>query len=298
MELTTEDRDTLDNFVKTSGLGANFSLSGTAMKKFHFSVLSSLILLLTLVACSAKTTVVMPASASDNMVRIIYLHHSTGDVIWKGGIPEKLASYNSRHATNYSIAKQAYPNKPYPWSNYPYDYWYLWVAHKGESMGRNQVNLDMLVRDYDVIVFKHCFPVSNIEHDAGPASISSFTKSLQNYYLQYDALKARLREFPNKRFIVWTGAALRMEQTTPENATRAKTFFDWVRNTWDEKGDNIFVWDFYALETEGGLYLTPGNATKDSHPNQAFAYRVAPLFVNRLVDVIEGRGDTGSITGK
>jgi len=24
---------------------------------------------------------------------------------------------------------------------------------------------------------------------------------------------------------------------------------------WDEAGDNIFIWDFYSYETEGGLYL-------------------------------------------
>jgi len=243
------------------------------------------------------TTKVNGVPPPGNTVRIIFLHHSTGGVIWDGGIPQALASYNASHATQYSITNQTYPDAPYPWENYPYDYWNLWVAHTGASMDQNQANLDMLTRDYDVVVFKHCFPVSAIDPDVGPASVSSSTKSLQNYYLQYGALKARLRGFPNKRFIVWTGAALRIEDTTLENATRAKTFFDWVRNTWDEKGDNVFVWDFYALETEGTLYLTPANADTDSHPNKAFGQRVAPLFVNRLVDVIEGRGDTGSITG-
>lgn len=234
-----------------------------------------------------------------NTVNVLYLTHSTGQVIWNGGVPQALASYNSSHATQYSITQQAYPAAPYPWDNYPYDYWNLWVAHTGASMDQNQANLDMLVGDYDVIVFKHCFPVSAIEPDVGPASVSSSTKSLQNYYLQYGALKARMRGFPGKRFIVWTGAALRVEDTTPEQATRAKTFFDWVRNEWDERGDNVFIWDFYALETEGGLYLTPANASSiDSHPDATFAQRVAPLFVNRLVDVIEGRGDTGDVTGQ
>lgn len=238
-----------------------------------------------------------PPPAGDT-VRIVFLHHSTGGVIWNGGVPQALASYNAGHATDYRITEHAYPNDPYSWANYPYDYWNLWVANTGASMAQSQPNLDMIAGEYDVIVFKHCFPVSAIQADTGAASVGSSVKSLENYYLQYDALKARLRAFPGKRFIVWTGAALREADTTPGQAARAKTFFDWVRNTWDEKGDNIFVWDFYALETEGGLYLASGNASADSHPNASFAQRVAPLFVNRLVDVIEGRGDTGSLTGE
>ncbi len=248
-------------------------------------------------AIASFTTTAGSLPPPEKTARVIFLHHSTGGVIWGGGIPQALAAYNTGHATQYSITEQAYPNSPYSWANYPYDYWNLWVAHTGASMDQGQANLDMLTADYDVIGFKHCFPVSAIEPDVGPASVSSETKSLQNYYLQYEALKARLRAFPNTRFIVWTGAALRAEDTTPEDAARARTFFDWVRTTWDEKGDNIFVWDFYALETEGGLYLTAANADTDSHPNSTFARRVAPYFVNRLMDVIEGRGDTGPITG-
>jgi hypothetical protein len=237
-------------------------------------------------------------------VRILYLHHSTGGVIWGGDgshtVPGEVAAYNSANGTSYEITELAYPTNGYPWENYPYDYWNLWVNNTGSSTALGEPNLDMLTQDYDVIVFKHCFPVSGIGDDSGVASVSSNTKSLENYYLQYAALKTRMLQFQaqNKKFIVWTGAALRAADTTSEQAERAKTFFDWVKGTWDQPGDNIFVWDFYSLETEGTLYLTTANATGDSHPNSAFAGRVAPYFVNRLVDVIEGRGDTGSLTGE
>ena len=65
------------------------------------------------------------------------------------------------------------------------------------------------------------------------------------------------------------------------------------RNTWDEKGDNIFVWDFFELETEGGHYLKTeyARSPSDWHPNSAFA-AVAHCFIKSMVDVIEGRGDT------
>jgi hypothetical protein len=59
------------------------------------------------------------------------------------------------------------------------------------------------------------------------------------------------------------------------------------------------VWDFWQLETEGELYLKAGYAASsgDSHPSSTFAATVAPYFCNRVVDVIQENGDTGSITG-
>jgi hypothetical protein len=219
-------------------------------------------------------------------------------VIWGGGVPENVDAYNTAHNTSYSIAETAYPDSPYPWANYPYDYWHLWVeGGTGQAAAVGVPTLESFTNANDVVVFKHCFPVSSIGADTGSPNIASSSQTLENYKLQYAALKTRLHQFPNKRFIVWTGAALRQADTTPEQAARAREFFTWVKTTWDEPGDNIFVWDFFELETEGGNYLTTANASGDSHPNNTFAQTVAPYFVTRLTDVIEGRGDTGSITG-
>jgi len=158
----------------------------------------------------------------------------------------------------------------------------------------------MLTPQYDVIVWKHCFPVSNLLADRGTPDIRSVEKRMENYVLQYEALKAKMRAFPRTRFVVWTGAAQLESTTTDRNARRARAFFDWVRESWDEPGDNIYLWDFYALETEGGLYLKPeyGSGPANPHPASDFAQRVSPLFGQRLVDVIEGRGDVANITGE
>ena len=230
--------------------------------------------------------------------RIIYLHHSTGGVIWGGGVAEGVETYNTENGTSYSIEERSYPNDPYPWNNYPYDYYNIWVANAGDEPFNEQDTLEILTADYNVVMFKHCYPVSGVGEDTGSPDITSSTKSIENYMLQYEALKTKLHTFPDTRFIVWTGAALIESATSPENAERARTFFEWVIDTWDEPGDNIFVWDFLQLETEGGLYLLPEYSSGDSHPNDTFAAQVAPLFVNRLVDVLEGRGDTGSVTGE
>ena len=149
----------------------------------------------------------------------------------------------------------------------------------------------MLSKEYDVIIFKHCFPVSKISHDSGQPDINSSVKSLENYKLQYDALKNKMHQFPDNKFIVWTPAVNTKSLMSQDEAMRTKEFYDWMKNVWDEKRDNIFIWDFYYYETEGELYLAEKNAkaADNSHPNQAFAARIAPLFSQYIIDVIENR---------
>ena len=240
-------------------------------------------------ACSAADPSPMPTNA-----KVIFLHHSTGAVIWNGGVAGWFAGYNTAHGTGYVVTQQLFPlANTYPYANYPYDYWNIWVNHAGAAPYLGESTLEMLTSQYNVIVFKHCFPVSSIGPDTGNPDITSANQTIENYKLQYAALKTKLRSFPSNRFIVWTGAAALAANTTPVMAARAKEFFDWVRNVWDEPGDNIYVWDFFKLETDGGMYLTPEHAlaANDSHPNDAFAAEVAPLFCQCLVDVIQGKGD-------
>jgi len=243
----------------------------------------------------------LTATASAQEIRIIFLHHSTGQAIWDGGVPGWFERYNNENETQYGIESQEFPkDDPYGWSNYPYDYWNIWVNNAGDSPYMEEPTLEMLTRDYQVIIWKHCFPVSDIEEDTGEADVASDVKSIENYQLQYQALKEKMHEFPDIQFIVWTGAAQVKGATTKESAQRARQFFEWVRNEWDEAGDNIYIWDFYQLETEGGLYFKDqyASASDDSHPNSKFAKRIAPLFCQRIVDVVEGRGDVGSLTGE
>lgn len=240
------------------------------------------------------------SGAGGDRVGIIFLHHSTGGVIWDGGVEAWFDDYNAEHGTGYRISERAFPGDGYPWDNYPYDYWNIWVQHAGERRYKRQDTLEILTGEYEVIVWKHCFPVSYVEPDLGSPDVASDYKSIENYRVQYQALKEKMHQFPETQFIVWTGAALTAGSSDGESARRAGAFFDWVRQEWDEPGDNIYLWDFWQLETEGGFYLRDeyAAAPDDSHPNEAFAARVAPFFARRIVDVIEGRGDTGSLAGE
>jgi len=240
----------------------------------------------------------MPNPPGDT--NILFLHHSTGNNIWNGGVNEWFDNYNKNHDTNLCIIEQNFPKRsPYGWKNYPYDYWNIWINNAGNIPFNNEPTLEIITKTYDVVIWKHCFPVSNIIEDTENPSVGSSEKTLENYKLQYNALKEKMREFSETKFIIWTPAALVEPSTNEVSALRTQEFYNWIKDEWDEKGDNIFLWDFYNLETEEGLYLKSDNAISpdNSHPSKLFSETIAPFFCKRIIDVINGNGDNTNITG-
>jgi hypothetical protein len=251
-----------------------------------------------------------------DMYKILFLHHSTGDAIWKGGsksieikgihlgadydVPKWFTAYNKTKGTFYKITAKNFPNaEPYGWNNYPYDYYNIWVKNAGDKAYLGEPTLEMLTKEYKVIIFKHCYPVSGVSSDTTKIDINSPARTIENYKLQYNALKQKMLQFPDTKFILWTGAVMVQSQLSESNAKTARSFFDWVRTSWDTENDNIFLWDFYEFETEGGLYLKPEYSTSpaNSHPNKEFAKKTVPYLCQRIIDVIENNGTKTSLTG-
>lgn len=278
----------------------------------------AVIITITLVSCQQKEKL--------SSMNILYLHHSTGGIIWLGKeasfftkatrrispklannigtkavLPELFKQYNLENKTNYTIEEMAFPKKsPYGWHNFPYDYYNIWVKNEGDVPFMKEPTLELLTKKYNVIIFKHCYPVSNIKPDLDSADINSDYKSLANYKLQYVALRDKLHEFPNTKFILFTGAAQVKSRIEEQEARRAKDFFSWVITEWDMPDDNIFIWDFYNIETEGELYLKEkySVSTNNSHPNSKLAGKAVQLLFNRIVDVIENNGKGTSLVGE
>lgn len=246
-------------------------------------------------------------SNHDSMKKIVFLHHSTGHAIWAGNtnryvfkltrtgdVQKYFNNYNRKNKTDYNICEITFPKSaPYGWSNYPFDYYNIWVRNAGEKSYMEEPTLEILTKEFDIIIFKHCFPVSRISEDTGTPNIDSNVKSIQNYKLQYSALKSKMHEFPENKFIVWTPAMNTKAGMTEDEALLTLQFYNWLMDEWDEKGDNIFIWDFYKYETEGGLYLMDKNAYSpyNSHPNSKFSGRIAKLFSQYIIDVIESKVD-------
>jgi len=286
--------------------------------KFKLPIFFGLLLIFPLNSCDQKV------NTSD--MNIIFLHHSTGGVIWNAAKPSLVTKvirristkagalvsakprlpllfneYNEENDKNYLISEMAFPKKsPYGWNNYPYDYYNIWVKNAGEVPFMEEPTLEMLTKDYQVIIFKHCYPASNILADEDSADINSDVKTLANYKLQYAALREKLHEFPETKFILFTGAVQVKYYLKDGEANRAREFHKWVTEEWDIPGDNIYLWDLYSLQTDGGLHfkdeyaLTPHN----SHPNGDFARKTVKLLFNRIIDVVENNGNTTQLTGE
>lgn len=286
--------------------------------RLSFIKIITLLTIFTLVSCQK--------SESESDMNIIFLHHSTGSFIWNGKppsffrkaagristriarrmdrngqVPKLLKAYNKEHGTNYHIEERYFPKAaPYGWENFPYDYYNIWVKNAGDQPYMEEPTLEILTKEYQMIIFKHCFPVCYIEPDQDSADINSNVKTLGNYKLQYAALRDKLHEFPETKFILFTGATLTEYAASEDGATRAREFFGWVKNEWDVPGDNIYLWDLHELQTEGGIYFLDdyARAPSDSHPNYEFASKAGPLLFNRIIDVIENDGVQTQLTGE
>jgi hypothetical protein len=265
-------------------------------------------------------------SSGSEDIKIVFLHHSVGQTIWDGNrttklsgffdkisnrlsvrfykkpaLPESFKRYNKAFNTNYSISEIIFPkDAPYGWHNYPFDYYNIWVKNAGNIEFMEEPTLELLTKKYQVIIFKHCFPVSNIKADLDTNDVNSDYKSLSNYKLQYHALRQKLSEFPDTKFILFTGAARVKSQISEDEAKRAKEFFKWVVEEWDHRDDNIYIWDFYSLQTEGGIYFkdTFAQSVSDSHPNKEFAAHASELMFNRVIDILKTNGSETTLTGE
>ena len=135
-------------------------------------------------------------------INILFLHHSTGEVIYNGRapsiikkivgkiskpladklppraqLPALIKEYNKEQGRNYSITEQEFPKAaPYGWNNNPYDYYNIWVYNAGDKLFKEEPTLEMLTKDYQVIIFKHCYPVSNIKPDQDSAEVNSYNR--------------------------------------------------------------------------------------------------------------------------
>lgn len=259
-------------------------------------------------------------------VNIIYLHHSTGGVIWygkdislitkvakkinnkfaeivgtKAQLPVLINKHNREYGRNYSIKEMEFPKEsPYGWNNNPYDYYNIWINNAGIDPYKEEPTLEILTKKYQVIIFKHCFPVSNIKPDQDSSDINSPLSTISNYKLQYYALRNKMHEFPDTKFILFTGAAQVKSNIKLDEAERARVFFSWVIDEWDIPNDNIYIWDLYNLETEGGLFFLDEYAVSpnDPHPNGDFAGKAVKLLFNRIIDIIENEGKGTTLTGE
>lgn len=239
----------------------------------------------------------------------VFLHHSTGGAVFGAGQVESwISNFNSDNSTNYAVTERAYPNTPWPWANYPYDYWKLWLDGDCNNNQAGIECIESIANNYELIIYKHCYPGAGIKEDQGSPELNSSVKSLENYKLQYRALRDLMDGMPATKFMIWTLAPLHRLATNADDAARANEFVEWVKNdflTEDEKEHpNIYIFDFFGAVAElsdspenGQQYCLKYNFEKshdgsDSHPNTDANVYAGPLFASAIVNALSGKIQT------
>lgn len=246
------------------------------------TVQSCLRLICAVVAVGLLVTLLgMACPASAQGERIIFLHHSCGaNLIMEGGVREGLTDlgygfydhgYNEEGlvladgtwtGTNFDV----------PGDNTDPD---GYAAIFSQPLHDPLDNAFSHLMQYDVIAFKSCFPVSNIESDA----------QLAQYESHYLSIRDRMDQHPERMFVIVTQPPELPANSDPDAAARARTFVNWLQSDEYLAGHpNIFVFDFFGLLAGTDNFLRPEYRIDeyDAHPNELANGTVGPLFVDFL----------------
>lgn len=142
-----------------------------------------------------------------------------------------------------------------------------------DSYEENNISTD---KENDIIMFKSCYPNSDIAADGTPSG-DPFApeKTISNYQAIFDSLKNIFAEQPNKTFIYVTFPPIHQMNTTAENASRARKFNNWIKSEFadfysEETGlNNFVVFDLFDVLADENNFLKEEYVRRegDSHPN-------------------------------
>jgi hypothetical protein len=222
---------------------------------------------------------------------IIFLHHSVGhNLIAQGDVRQlfKQAGYDFwDHDYNYLGVTSP--------DGMPVGYSYNIPGDNTEPDGLLKlfqqkpydlpVNAFSNLLQHEVIVFKSCYPASDISSD----------EELEFHKQWYLSMRDVMDRYPDKKFVVLTQPPLHPAETNSEDAARARAIADWLSSEEFQAGHpNISTFDFFNLLAESNPDAPDANMLKavyrqgyDSHPNQLANESIAPIFVNFVINAIE-----------
>jgi hypothetical protein len=223
--------------------------------------------------------------------RIIFLHHSTGaDLIEQGDVRQRLTDLGYEfydHGYNddglvLADGTSAGRDFDVPDDNTDPD---GLAAIFAQPLHDPPDNTFSYLMQYDVIAFKSCFPVSNIES----------ADQLAEYESHYLSIRDRMDQYPDKIFIVLTPPPEILADTDTEAAARARAFADWLTSDEYLGGHpNVFTFDFFDLLADPStdtLRVDYQTDEHDAHPNKLADQAIGPLFadfINQSVGTYSG----------
>jgi hypothetical protein len=222
-----------------------------------------------------------PATGKPTSFRkVIFLHHSTGaNLIAQGGVRERLTALGYEfydHGYNedglaLADGSSAGTNFDIPDDNTNPDGFNTLFAQPVHTPPDNAFSH---LLQYDVIAFKSCFPVSDIQSD----------EQLAEYKTYYLNIRAVMDQHRDKIFIVVTPPPLEPSSTSPEVAVRARAFANWLKSSEYLSGHpNVFTFDFFNLLADPSTNMLRANyitSPGDSHPNEQANQAIGPQFAD------------------
>ena len=226
-------------------------------------------------ALGAVPALALNTAPPESPVKLIFIHHSTGEGwLADGGGNLGLGLHDNNYFTsdtNYGWGPDGIGDQT------DIGLWYNWFAgpdhdrYTSALYGESQQN-SSYTRLYDdpggenrIIMFKSCFPNSELEGSPGDAPTSgdnpmrgewvgsdSYTvanaKGIYNDLLPYFASRT------DKLFILITPPPLVPGSTDAHHAANARAVNDWLVNEWlrDYPHHNVRVFDFFSVLTSNG----------------------------------------------
>jgi hypothetical protein len=229
----------------------------------------------------------MPAATGATAFsRIIFLHHSTGEsLIEQGGVRQRLTDMGYEfydHGYNddgLTLADGTPAGRDFdvPGDNTDPDGLADIFAQPLHDPPDNTFSHLM---QYDVIAFKSCFPVSNIDSD----------EQLAEYESYYLSIRSRMDQHLDKIFIVVTPPPEVPANTDPQAAARARAFANWLASDEYLSGHpNVFTFDFFDLLADPSTNMLRADYQTDeydAHPNELANQTIGPMFADFIAQSI------------
>ena len=138
---------------------------------------------------------------------------------------------------------------------------------------------------HEVIVYKSCFPASQIGTD----------EDLEKSKAYYRQMLGTIDQHPDKVFILLTQPPLIPRETNPDQAARARALADWIMSDEFKQGRaNLFTFDLFGLLAEDQATAPDYNMLRaayrtdvDSHPTEVANRAIAPQLVQFVTRTIE-----------
>ncbi len=287
--------------------------------KLTFHLLTGLILLL--VTAAASKSAPRPqgddASPPDHVVKLIFIHHSTGENWIRddyGGLGLALSQNNYFVSdTNYGWGPDAIGDR----TDIPN--WTEWFASEGtprymsalfNESGQNAAYTRTVSDpggENEIVVFKSCFPNSELEGNPDDPPDPEGWLSVGHVKFVYNEILRYFGTRPDKLFIVITAPPL-SDGTYAENA---RAFNNWLLNDWLRENNytlnNVAVFDFYNVLTDPNAHhrfangqvehIATGRNTlyypsEDDHPSAQGSRKATEEFVP-LLNVFYHRWQSG-----